>query len=103
MTASVEMTAAFSKEDLKLLYEVSTSIHAIKDFDEMLRLVLHKIKEVFQIDGASLALHEPDRKMFYFIQTVEMQQMEGTTISRKCTFRIISASPAGFCETTERF
>jgi len=86
MTTSVEMTAAFSKEDLQLLYEVSTSIHAIKDFDEMLRLVLHKIKEVFQIDGASLALHEPDRKMFYFIQTVEMQQNGGHNDIEKMHF-----------------
>ena len=74
MTNPLDMSTSFSREDLNLLYEVSTSIHAIKDFDEMLRLVLHKIKEVFQIDGASLALHEPDRKMFYFLQTVEMQQ-----------------------------
>lgn len=74
MTTPLDMPTAFSKEDLKLIYEVSTSIHAIKDFDEMLRLVLHKIKEVFKIDGASLALHEPDRRMFYFIQTLEMQQ-----------------------------
>ncbi len=69
-----DMETSFSRQDLQLLYEVSTSIHAIKDFDEMLRVVLHKIKEVFRIDGASLALHEPDQKMFYFIQTVEMQQ-----------------------------
>ena len=74
MTTPLDMSTAFSKEDLNLLYEVSTSIYAIKDFDEMLHLVLHKIKAVFQIDGASLALHEPDRKMFYFLQTVEMQQ-----------------------------
>lgn len=69
-----DMETSFTTNDLELLHEVSTSIHAIKDFDEMLRVVLHKIKEVFQIDGASLALHEPDRKMFFFIQTVEMQQ-----------------------------
>ncbi|MGA8178551.1 MAG: sigma 54-interacting transcriptional regulator, partial [Desulfobacterales bacterium] len=74
MPNPLDMSTAFSREDLNLLYEVSTSIYAIKDFDEMLRLVLHRIKEVFQIDGASLALHEPDRKMFYFLQTVEMQQ-----------------------------
>ncbi|UCD81035.1 MAG: sigma 54-interacting transcriptional regulator [Desulfobacterales bacterium] len=74
MSTPLDMSTAFNKEDLKLLYEVSTSIHAIKDFDEMLQAVLHKIKEVFQIDGASLALHEPDQKMFYFLQTVEMQQ-----------------------------
>ena len=72
-----DMETPFSRQDLELLYEVSTSIHAIKDFDEMLRVVLHKIKEVFRIDGASLALHEPDQKMFYFIQTVEMQQDAG--------------------------
>jgi Nif-specific regulatory protein len=72
-----DMATSFSRQDLELLYEVSTSIHAIKDFDEMLRAVLHKIKEVFRIDGASLALHEPDQKMFYFIQTVEMQQDAG--------------------------
>ena len=75
--STFDMETAFSRQDLELLYEVSTSIHAIKDFDEMLRVVLHKIKEVFQIDGASLALHEPDKKMFYFIQTVEMQQDAG--------------------------
>ena len=69
-----DMAASFTKEDLDLLYEVSTSIHAIKNFDEMLRAVLHKLKEVLGIDGASLALHEADQKMFYFIQTVEMQQ-----------------------------
>ena len=68
--STFDMETPFSRQDLKLLYEVSTSIHAIKDFDEMLRVVLHKIKEVFRIDGASLALHEPDQKMFYFIQTV---------------------------------
>jgi Nif-specific regulatory protein len=64
----------FSKEDLDLLYEVAASIHAIRDFDEMLRTVLYKIKEVFKIEGASLALHEPDQKLFYFIRTVEMQR-----------------------------
>ena len=69
-----EKETSFTRQDLQLLYEVSTSIHAIKDFDEMLRVVLHKIKEVFRIDGTSLALHEPDQKLFYFIQTVEMQQ-----------------------------
>jgi Nif-specific regulatory protein len=77
---------SFTRQDLKLLYEVSTSIHAIKDFDEMLRVVLHKIKEIFRIDGASLALHEPDQKMFYFLQTVEMQQDGGQKNIEKMHF-----------------
>ena len=67
----------FSNEDLDLLYEVATSIHAIRDFDEMLRTVLHKIRDVFRIEGTSLALHEQDQKLFYFIRTVEMQR-DGT-------------------------
>jgi Nif-specific regulatory protein len=71
------------KEDLDLLYEVSTSIHSIHDLDEMLRKVLLKIKDVFQIEGASIALHDSQQKEFYFIRTVEEQkdgipeQMEG--------------------------
>ena len=72
--STLDTKTSFTRQDLKLLYEVSACLHEIKDFDEMLRVVLHKIKEVFQIDGASMALHEPDQKMFYFIQTVEMQQ-----------------------------
>jgi len=84
--STVDPETLFSRQDLKLLYEVSTSIHAIKDFDEMLQVVLHRIKEVFQIDGASLALHEPDQKMFYFIQTVEMQQDAGQKDIEKMRF-----------------
>ncbi|CAB1063105.1 Response regulator of zinc sigma-54-dependent two-component system [Olavius sp. associated proteobacterium Delta 1] len=84
--STIDTETSFSRQDLKLLYEVSTSIHAIKDFDEMLRVVLHKIKEVFQIDGASLALHEPDQKMFYFIKTVEMQRDGGQKDIEKMHF-----------------
>ena len=84
--STFDMETSFSRQDLELLYEVSTSIHAIKDFDEMLRVVLHKIKEVFRIDGASLALHEPDQKMFYFIKTIEMQQDTGQKDIEKMRF-----------------
>ena len=81
-----DVETSFTRQDLQLLYDVSTSIHAIKDFDEMLQVVLHKIKEVFRIDGASLALHEPDQKEFYFIQTVEMQQDGGNKNIEKMHF-----------------
>jgi Nif-specific regulatory protein len=84
--STFDRETSFTRQDLNLLYEVSTSIYAIKDFDEMLRVVLHKIKEVFQIDGASLALHEPDQKMFYFIQTLEMQQDGGHNDIEKMHF-----------------
>ena len=62
-----------NKADLDLLYEVSTSVHSIQDLDEMLREVLSKIRDVFQIEGASIALHDRKRKELYFIRTVEEQ------------------------------
>jgi Nif-specific regulatory protein len=64
----------FTKEDLALFYEVSTSIHAIRDLDEMLRSILRKIKAVFHVEGASIALHDAERKEFYFIRTVEEER-----------------------------
>ncbi len=65
---------SLTKQDLDLLYNVATSIHAIHDLDKMLRDVLLKIKDLFRIDGASIALHDRRQKEFYFIRTVEEQQ-----------------------------
>ena len=70
----IEKEASFTKEDLNLFYEVSTSIHSIRDLDEMLQNILRKIKTVFHVEGASLALHDADRKEFYFIRTVEVEK-----------------------------
>ena len=61
-------------EDLNLLYEVSNSIHSISDPDKMLQNILLKIKAVFSVEGASIALHDPEAKAFYFIRTVEEQR-----------------------------
>ena len=58
-------------KDFELIYEISTAIHAILDLDEMLQSILAKIKSAFQIEGASLALHNPEEREFYFIRTVE--------------------------------
>ncbi len=60
-----------AEEDLSLFYEVANSIHAVRDLDEMLQNILHKIKTVFRVEGASLALHDPEQSEFYFIRTVE--------------------------------
>jgi len=65
---------SLKKEDFNLLYEIATSIHTIHDMNEMLRDVLSKIKEVFYIEGASIALHDCQHKEFYFIRTVEEQK-----------------------------
>ena len=75
--AEINKEIFLNKQDLDLLYQVSTSIHSIHDLDEMLRNVLLKIKEVFQIEGASIALHDTQNKEFYFIRTVE-EQRNGT-------------------------
>ena len=65
-----------TEDDLTLFYEVSTSIHAIRDLDEMLQSILVRIKTVFSVEGASLALHDAERSEFYFIRTVE-EEMDG--------------------------
>jgi len=69
----INSEVSLSKEDLDLLYEVSTSIHSIRDLDEMLRNVISKIRDVFQIEGSSIALHDRKHKELYFIRTVEEQ------------------------------
>lgn len=61
-------------KDLNLLYEVSNSIHSIGDPGIMLQNILLKIKAVFTVEGASIALHDFENKEFYFIRTVEEQQ-----------------------------
>jgi Nif-specific regulatory protein len=67
----IQPAIPLQESDLDLLYEVSTAIHSIHDLDEMLRNVLAKVKDVFRIDGASIALHDRKRKELYFIRTVE--------------------------------
>jgi Nif-specific regulatory protein len=63
-----------TNEDLNLLYDLSTSIHAIDDLDKMLRSILKKMKSVFDIEGASIALHDSESNEFYFIRTAEEQR-----------------------------
>ncbi len=63
-----------TEEDLTLFSEVSTSIHAIRDLDEMLKSILNNIKTVFRVEGASLALHDEENSEFYFIRTMEEER-----------------------------
>jgi len=69
--AEIKPDILLNTSDLDLLNEVSTAVHSIHDLDEMLQNVLAKIKDVFGIDGASIALHDHQRKELYFIQTIE--------------------------------
>ena len=65
---------AFSNRELTLLHDVSASIQAFTDVNELLRFILRKVKGAFNIEGASIALHDPSRREFYFIRTVEEEE-----------------------------
>jgi len=75
-----------AEEDLTLFYEVSTSIHAIRDLDEMLQSILRRIKTVFGVEGSSIALHDAARKEFYFIRTLEEERNGGHEGMQKMRF-----------------
>jgi len=62
----------FTPDMLSFFHEVSTSVHAIRDLEEMLHCILGKIRSVLNIEGASLAIHDAGHNEFYFIQTVEL-------------------------------
>jgi Nif-specific regulatory protein len=68
---SVLPDESFSGHELELLHDVSASIQAFSDLNDLLRHILRKIKTAFDIEGASIALHDPARKEFFFIRTVE--------------------------------
>jgi len=77
MAAPPHQSVALTKHDLDLLYDLSTSVHSIDNLNVMLRRILSKIREVFGIEGASIALHDAKKKEFYFIRTAE-EQRDGT-------------------------
>ncbi len=66
-----------SEKDFSLFSEVIASFHTIGDMDEMLVTILAKIKTIFDIEGASIAMHDPVQKEFYFIRMVENNQLVG--------------------------
>jgi transcriptional regulator with GAF, ATPase, and Fis domain len=62
---------SFSGQELELLRDVSLSIQAFSDLNDLLRHILGKIKDAYGIEGASIALHDPGQNEFFFIRTVE--------------------------------
>ncbi len=82
----INLDTPFTKEELTLFYDVATSIHTIRDLDEMLRCILDKIKTVFHIEGASIALHDDEKKEFYFIRTVEEEKNGNSMMMNRMRF-----------------
>jgi Nif-specific regulatory protein len=62
---------SLSEKEFSLFCEVITSFHTIRNMDEMLVSIFCKISSVIDIQGASIALHDPTNKEFYFIRTIE--------------------------------
>ena len=73
------MTDGFSlsEKEFALFCEVITSFHTIRDMDEMLVTIFQKVSTVIDIQGASIALHDPTNKEFYFIRTIEEGKSRG--------------------------
>jgi len=59
-----------SDKELSLFCEITTSFHTIRDMDALILDIFSKIKSILDIEGASIALHDPANKEFYFIRTV---------------------------------
>jgi Nif-specific regulatory protein len=75
-----------STTDFDLFHDISTFIHDTLDLDEMLHRIFDRIKGAFNIEGASIALHDPDRQEFFFIHTVEMDSSKSTVNLRRMRF-----------------
>jgi len=71
---SVLPDESFSSHELELLHDVSASIQAFSDLNDLLQHILKKIKIAYGIEGASIALHDPENEEFYFIRTVEGEE-----------------------------
>lgn len=77
---------SLSEKEISLFCEVITSFHTIRDMDEMLVAIFDKIRSFIDIQGASIALHDPANKEFYFIRTVEVGKSRGETKNRFLRF-----------------
>lgn len=77
---------SLSEKEFSLLCEVITSFHTIRNMDEMLVAIFHKISSVIDIQGASIALHDPANKEFYFIRTIEKGKSRGESANRFLRF-----------------
>jgi Nif-specific regulatory protein len=62
-----------TEEELSLFGDVIASFHRIMSLDEMLGVIFAKIKPIFAIEGASIALHDPTAKEFFFYRTIEQK------------------------------
>lgn len=60
-----------TEAEFSLFCEVITSFQTVHDLEEIFQLIFERITTIFNVEGTSLALHDPGRQEFYFIRTVE--------------------------------
>ncbi|MGB3212725.1 MAG: sigma 54-interacting transcriptional regulator [Desulforhopalus sp.] len=77
---------SLSEKEFSLFCEVITSFHTIRDMDEMLVAIFQRISTVIDIQGVSIALHDPANKEFYFIRTIEKGKSRGESDNRFLRF-----------------
>lgn len=70
---TMENDRYLSENEFSLFCEVITSFHTITDMEEMIIAILQRVKSIMDIEGASIALHDPVNREFYFLRTVEVQ------------------------------
>jgi Nif-specific regulatory protein len=75
-----------SETDLSLLGEVVTSFHTVRDLDDMFMEIITKLRPLFNIEGASIALHDSTRREFYFYRMIEELDDDGKLESASFTF-----------------
>ncbi|MFO8083811.1 MAG: sigma 54-interacting transcriptional regulator [Desulfobacterales bacterium] len=62
------------QKDVEKLGEVLTSFCSVENPETMLKRVLYKLKEAFNVEGVSIALHDPGEKEFHFTRIGENQK-----------------------------
>ncbi len=60
-----------SDNELALLSDVTASLYTIRDMDQMILDIFARIKAILSIEGASIALHDPENREYYFIRTFD--------------------------------
>jgi transcriptional regulator with GAF, ATPase, and Fis domain len=62
----IEPAADREREALALLLEVSRSFHALMEVEDLLRLIVGKLKVLMRAEASSVILYDPVRREFFF-------------------------------------
>ena len=75
-----------SQTDLSLLRELIISFQTTHDIDDMFSEMQQKIAPLLNIEGSSIALHDPGKKEFYFYRSHEGSSRDGRQSIASFTF-----------------